>query len=374
MRHRLSSLALASSLFAVVTGAAAWFWCQLFTSPTVGVADRRIMVGTAVAAALMGAVTGLLLAPARGVGDENNNDNDNNNENGPPRPSTTRITLVVLALGALAGGLGASLRAWGDVGLGIGVGFLCAVPLIPVAALAISMVRRADRARRGSVIARSDARALVAVTGGIIGCFSGLAVFDWPAVAAGVAAPPLPAVVLLVASAALVLVMLIADMAALARVERWASRMDADDGDASSLAVSPAGRLDLGLGDDIAAAPALGTAYRGGPWLACMTGDIDEARAALRQSIRRGVILIAVLEAVGFAHGIARDPELGAGLGAELCNEGRPTACRSAALLAEQAGLPRGEAARLHGRACEDGQEESCLAVYLMKRLEHPPW
>lgn len=356
MRHRLSSLALASSLFALVSGVAAWFWCQLFTSPAVGVTDRHIMGGAAALAAVLGGASGVLLAPARG------------DENGPPRPSTARITLVVLAFGSLAGGLGASLRAWGDAALGVGVGFVCAIPLIPAAALAIAMVRRAGRARRGSVVGRSDARALVALTAGIVGCCSGLAVFDWPAVAAGVAVPPLFAVALLIASAAIVLAMLVADMAALGRVERWAGAIDAKDGS------SPAGRLDLGLGDDIASAPAPGSAYRGGPWLACLMGDIDEARAALRQSIRRGVILIAVLEAVGFAHGVARDPELAASMGAKLCNEGRPSACRSAALLAERAGLPRGEAARLHNRACEDGQEESCLAVYLMKRLERPPW
>jgi hypothetical protein len=361
MRHRLTSLALASSLFALVTGVAAWFWCQLFTSPAVDVADRGIVIGTAVAAALMGAVVGLLLAPAQG------------DDLGPPRPSPTRVTVVVLAFGCLVGGLGAAQRAWGDVGLGIGVGFLCAIPFIPAAALAIAMVRRADRARRGSVVARSDTRALIAGTAGILGCFSGLAAFDWPAVAAGAADPPLPAVVVLVAAGALVFVALIADIVALARVERWASSVGAEDG--ASVAVPPAGRLDLGVGDEIAAAPALGTAYRGGGrWLTSMTGDIDEARAALRQSIRRGVILLAVLDAVGFAHGVARDPELAAQLGAQLCNEGRPAACRSAALLAERAGLPKREAARLHGRACNDGQEESCLAVFLMQRLEAPPW
>jgi hypothetical protein len=368
MRHRFTSLALASSLFALVTGVAAWFWGQLFTSPAVDVADRGITIGTAVAAALMGAVAGLLLAPAQG------------DDMGPPRPSPTRVTFVVLVFGCLVGGLGAAQRAWGDVGLGIGVGFFCAIPLIPAAALAIAMVRRVDRARRGSVVARSDARGLVAGTAGIIGCFSGLAVFDWPAVAAGAADPPLPAVIVLVAAAALVFIVLIADVVALTRVKRWASSVAAEEGDGSSLPVPPvpvppAGRLDLGLGDEIAAAPALGTAYRGGGrWLASITGDIDEARAALRQSIRRGVILVAVLEGVGFAHGVARDPELAAQLGAQLCNEGRPAACRSAALLAERAGLPRREAARLHGRACDDGQEESCLAVFLMQRLESPPW
>jgi hypothetical protein len=225
------------------------------------------------------------------------------------------------------------------------------------------------------VVARSDVRALVVATAGIVGCSSGLAVFDWPAAAAGVAAPPLLSVFLLLAAVALIAIGLLADIVALARVDRWAARVEAADINPPPPNALPAGRLDLGVGDEMASTPAIGTAYRGGGRsLACILGDIDEARAVLRQSIRRGVVLIALLEVVGFAHGIARSPDLAARVSAELCEEGRPAACRSAALLTEQAGLPRTEAARLHGRACEDGQEESCLAVFLIKRAEGPPW
>lgn len=363
MRPRPAQLALASSLFALIMGVAGWFWCQVFTEPASGLADRRIMVGTTIAAALAGAVAGLLLAPAP------------SDDGALPRPSAARITCVIPALGALVGGVGGAQHAWADIGLGAGCGFLASLPLIPIAALAITALRRVGRARRGSIVARADARALAAVTAGALGCASGLAAVEWPAAEVGAAAPPLPAVALLIAAAALIAASLLTDIAALARVDRWASRVGADAADPLGPAAAPAGHLDLGLGEDITAAPVAGTPYRGGGRpLASVAGDIDEARAALRQSIRRGAVMLVFLEAIGFGHGIARSPEAAARYDAWLCDEGRLSSCRSAALLAERAGLPGPEAERLHRRACDNGQDESCLALEMMRRLEGPPW
>jgi hypothetical protein len=358
MRHRLPALALASSLFALITGVVGWLWCHLFTNPLLGLAGPGPGARTAACAALAGAAAGLLLAPGP------------DQEGRPPGPSPARITAVVLAGGALAGGLAVLVHAPENAGLGLVYGFLCAVPLVPAAAIAIAILRRAGRARRGSVVARSDGRALVGTAAGILGCSTGLALFDWPAARAGAGAPPHEAVVLLVAAAALVLVVLLADLAALVRVERWASRIAGLEGDPPAIEVLPVGRVDLGVGDTIAASPALGTAYRGGGRpIACLVGDVDDALAALRRSIRRGAATLALLEAVGLAHGVARGNDVAADYGAWLCDEGRASACRGAALLAERAGRPEREAARLHDRACGHGQEESCLALDLTRRL-----
>jgi hypothetical protein len=359
MRRRLLPLALASSLFGLITGVVGWFWCQLFANPLIGLAAEGHGARTAACAVLAGVVAGLLLAPACG------------DDGLPARPSPARITVVVLASGASAGGLAVALHAPEDVGLGLGYGFLCAIPLVPAAALAIAILRRAGRARRGSIVARSDARALIATAAGVLGCSTGLALFDWPAAAADVAAPPHGAMLLLTGAAALVLGALVADLIAAARVERWAFRIAFMDDAPAEIEALPAGRVDLGLGNEIAAPTAPGTAYRGGGRpLTCVLGDSDDALAALRQSVRRGVALLALLEAVGIAHGIARGTDAAAHYSAWLCDEVSSSACRDAALLAERAGLPGSDASRLHGRACETGQGESCLAIDLLKRLE----
>jgi hypothetical protein len=309
-------------------------------------------------------VSGLLLAPGRG------------DDDGQPRPSTARITAVLLAIGAVTGGVGGALRSLDDIGLGVGCGFLCGILLTPAAAVVAPILRRIGRARPGSVVAWADGRALVATTGGILGCTTALAALNGPAAVMGGVTPPRLAVALLIGAAALVAVALAADMAVLSRVERWASRLAADDSGAPpDLAVPVAGHMDIGVGDEIATVPTPGTAYRGGGrLLASVAGDIDDARAVLRQSIRRGAVLLALLEGVGFAHGMATDMDVAVHYNAWLCDGGQVETCRDVALLAERAGFPRREAARLHERACAFGQEESCNALVLMERQAGPPW
>jgi hypothetical protein len=373
MRPRLTSLVLASTFFALVAGVAGWVWGQLFASPSVSAADRAVMLATAACAALAGAASGLLLAPDRGEEGESAGGAVSGVQ---PRPSAARITAVLLALGAAAGGVGGALRSVGDIALGVGCGFLYAILLTPAAAAVIPIVRRVGRARRGSVVAWADSRALVATTGGVLGATTAVAALNWPAAAVGAADPPRLAVILLIAAAGLVALALVADTAALARVDRWAARLaDEESGAPLDLAAPMTGHVDLGVGNDIATFPTPGTAYRGGGRLiASVAGDIDDARTSLRQSIRRGAILLALLDAAGLAHGFARDPSVAAQYDAWLCDGGRVEACRGAALLAERAGLPQTEAARLHDRACSNGQEESCNALVLMDRQAGPPW
>ncbi|MCC6552061.1 MAG: hypothetical protein IT372_03435 [Polyangiaceae bacterium] len=363
MRSRLASVAVTSSLFAVVAGSAGWLYRALFTNPALDFGSGGRPAVTAGCAAAAGAVAGVLLAPsdagAAGDGDAGR----------APRPSPALGAGVVLAAGAAVGGVDVALHAPEDAALGAVVGVLCAIPLIPAAALAIAILRRAGRARRGSVVARADARALVGTAAGILGATPGLAVLDWPAAAAGDAVPPRGPVVLLVAAAAFVALALVVDLMALRRVERWALELAAP-GDPPAPGALPAGRIDMGVGDGVVSAAAPGTAYRGGGRaIAVVLGDVDDAVAALRQSIRRGVFTLAVLEVIGIGHGLARGPDVAAHYSAWLCDEGRPAACRSAALLAERAGWEATEAAELHGRACGERDERSCFALELMRRM-----
>jgi hypothetical protein len=371
MRHRWPPLALASSLFALVAGVAGWFLCDLFANPLVGLgwAGHRT---SAACAALAGAVVGALLAPSAPASDGQ-----------PPRPSPARITAVVFAAGASTGALLALLHPPASVALGAGYGFLCAIPFAPAAALGVAMLRRAGRARPGSIVARADRRGLVATLAVALGACTGLAILDWPASALGDAGAPLAtsaaprpapygAATLLAAAAAVVAGVLLMDLAALRRARRMASSMDAAEAAPAGL---PSGRVDLGVGDEITSRPALGTAYRGGaqaaPWV---VGDFEEAIGALQQSIRRGAVMLALLEMVGLAHGAARGTGVAAECGALLCDEGHAAACRPAALLSERGGAPDAEALRVHRLACSHGEDKSCLATELLLRRAGPLW
>lgn len=360
MRQPLPSFALASPLFALLTGIAAWFWCDLFANPLVGLAAAEDRVATAACAALVGAVVGVLLAPAAPV-----------EEGQPPRPSPARITAAVLVAGALAGGSSMVIQRPESAGLGAASGFFCAVPFVPVAALAVAVLRQSRQARRGSIVARADGRAFLAILAVVLGGCTALSVLDGPAAALGLPASPRNAMLVALGAGVLLAGLLLADVLALRRVERLARSMDdEEDEDPAGQPAAPVGRVDLGVGDEIVTRAALGTAYRGGgAALTCITGDFDEATAALRRSIRRGALMLALLEAVGLAHGMARSTDLAADHGAWLCEEGSSAACRPAALLVERAGRPHEEAERLHRKACEAGVEPSCDAFDLLQRV-----
>lgn len=359
MHPRRSLLALSAAVFALLAGIAGWSWCHLFANPVIGLAGLHDRPAAAACAALAGALAGLLLAPR-----------PPRVEGLPPRPTAAHLALGLAAAGALAGGLLALVHPGADAPRAIGTSAACALSLFPVAALAVAALRRLGEARRGSVVGRAEGRGLIAVLALTTGCSTALISADWPAAASEAGSPPIEAVLVLVAAAVVVAVALLADLAALARVERLAASLDALGDAAPGEADLPAGRVDLGVGDAMVAHPALGTAYRGGGReLSTVIGDAMEAAAALRRSARRAVVMVAVLEGVGFVHGAARGVELAADASGRLCDSGRAEACREAALLAERAGRPQGEAERRHLVACKDGNEESCLALELMGRL-----
>jgi hypothetical protein len=179
----------------------------------------------------------------------------------------------------------------------------------------------------------------------------------------------------LIAAAAVVAGLLLADIAALRRAQRMALAMDAPESAPAGRGGLPTGRVDLGVGEEITACQALGTAYRGSaqaaPWV---VGDFEEAIGALRRSIRRGAMMLALLEAVGLAHGVARGTSVAAECGVLLCDQGHAAACRPAALLSERGGAPDAEALRVHRLACTHGEDKSCLATELLLRRAGPLW
>jgi hypothetical protein len=164
----------------------------------------------------------------------------------------------------------------------------------------------------------------------------------------------------------------------MARVRRLRSEIDEMESRPPEEAANRAPRVDLGLGEEVVARLAPGTAYRGGERpVALIVGSADEALAALGRSLRWGVVGLALIEAVGIGHGLATDTA--AAYGASRCEEnskssGHATSCRQAALLVERSGGPEKEARSLHQVACEQGEDRSCLALELFERRRGPLW
>ena len=263
------------------------------------------------------------------------------------------LALPFAALGGAAGWL------WRDVG--VPSGLFAAVPMIPACLLVIAAQRRSDDARPGSMIARAERRAVYALVAIGVVVLSALTFPDWMSTSDAVVRPPRDALAVAALAGVVGLAILIADLAASRRIARVQQEIALADG--------PAASVDFGLGEEVATRAEAGGAYRGGGRIvASALGDPGLARATLRRSIRRGVILIAVSELVAMAHGIARDPVALAAFEAARCDSGTIRVCRTAALLSERAGQPDAESTRLHQRACSDGSEESCMAVYLLGR------
>ncbi|WP_044247507.1 hypothetical protein [Chondromyces apiculatus] len=362
MSSRRSLAATSSLLAALLAGIVGWSWSHLLASPAVGHASLSHRLTAATFAAAIFAFVGWALAPTAPTDDGR-----------PPRPSPLLLVVLVLTGGALTGALTASIHQddiLSSMFLGIlGAGLL----LLPVAGLVVTL-RRAIQVRRGSVVARAEGRAALALLAAVLGCSTTLLAPDWPAILAGLAVSTPPVFALMVVSAALVVGVLLADLCALARVQHLASAGDVPEGSPGAPLARIRGDIDLGVGDAIAAHHGPGTAYRGGGRLLVrVAGDPDQAALALGRCIRRGAFLVALLEAVAFLHGAVRSLDLAADLGAERCEHGDVHACREAALLAERAGRPLPLAAGLHERACNHGEEQSCLAVSLIQRRASAP-
>lgn len=337
--------------FAVLAGAATWVWCdivhRLHHGPSLS-PHEQLAVGSA---AMFGAVVGAILGPRRPT-----------EENPTPAPSTAWVTMLLLAAGLGAGLTVMQIIAPEDaLGSGAIEGMISAAMLVPVASRLVAAQSRADQARRGSVVARTERRAVLSLLAASIAGLTTLALPAAIAALEGRGETPCDALRITAGAGALGLAVLIVDLVAALRVRRLDARIALGEG--------PATGVDFGLGDDVASRVEVGAPYRGGGRTVTLSvGDPLQARAALQRSIARGAIVLAFIELVALGHGLARDPEAAAMYEAKLCESGQASACRQAALLWERAGLPDEEATQLHQLACDAGVEKSCMAVYLLGR------
>jgi hypothetical protein len=261
---------------------------------------------------------------------------------------------------------GVAAWIWCDIApehrLGAGAfgGMLSAMLLVPVGMRLVAAQSRAEEARPGSIVARTERRAVMSLLAAAI---AGLTLPAMPAAIAAVeghSKPSHDALLITAAAAALGLGVLLVDFVASIRVRRLDARIAQGEG--------PATDVDFGLGDDVASRIEAGAAYRSARTVTPSVGDPLQAQGALRRSLTRGAVVVGLIELVALGHGLARDPEAAAMYEAKLCEAGQSSACRQAALLWERAGLPDEEALQLHQLACDANEEASCMAVYLLGR------
>ena len=262
---------------------------------------------------------------------------------------------------------------------GAGNGALCALGFVPVCALVLSFARRADRARRGSIVAASDRRAVWGILATALAMTTLAAALDWPAAQRSAARAPWLAAAMAASAGLAVLAILLADALGFARVAR-AVRGDLELRDPDDARVAddvPA--VDLGLGEDVRARLTRGAgAYRSRDRaLSLVVGSTAEARAALGWAMLRGAAGLAIVAAVAGVHRWARGVDALVAYDTQRC-EHRLSSCYDAGVVLSggavdlplplaRAGRPVAEdvrhAERLFQRACEGGEMRACRAL-----------
>ena len=337
--------------FAALGGAAAWLWCDLVHRLHFGAAFAPREHLAVAGAALVGGCGGALLGPPRPT-----------EEVPAPQPSLVWVTTIMVCMGLVAGLLVSWIIAPEDqLGSGALEGMLSAAPLVPLGLRLIAARGRADQARPGSIVARSERRAVFALLAAAIAGLTTLALPASVAAMEGYVEGPHDTLWMTAFAGAIGLSVLLADAVASIRLTRLVAQLGRGESEAVG--------VDFGLGDDVALRAEAGTAYRGGGRTVTMAvGDPHQAQATLKRSLLRGAVVLGFIEIVAVAHGLARDPEAAATYQATLCRSGRTGMCRAAALLSERSGQPDEGSRELHQLAREAGVEKSCLAVYLFGR------
>jgi hypothetical protein len=285
----------------------------------------------------------------------------------PASDSWPRHALCVLVTGALTGGLVAGIcNVFKNPLLGALGGVLCALAFLPVCLAVIAAARRAMRARLGSLVSESDRRAVWSILATALSVATLEALPSWPGAATHDVPAPLPAVLMLVVSAALVAGVLVYDAIDLRRAKQaLAPGLEARDptDTRASEADAAAARLDLGLGDDLAARVArTSAAYRGKDrTLALVKGDANQALSALRRALARGGLCLGVIALVAGAHVLARGDQALRMYSEARCEDFHFASCeRLADTVREERPT---QALLLYEKACSKAQPQSCHAA-----------
>lgn len=352
--------------FAIVGAAGGWLSAGLMSNPLVQRAKSSPQLLATLLAAGFAALTGALLTRWC-TNDEayRFHSSELGPDGRPPSDTWPRHALAVLAAGTITGALVAGVsRAYNGMAIGALGGMLSALAFVPVCLAVVAAARRAMRARLGSIVASSDRRAVWGILAMALTIATLEALPQWAAAAAGDVPSAAPVKYMVGLAGLAIAFILLADLAALRRaraalsldlVQRSAEQVDAAD--------TRAPRLDLGLGDDIAAqvaAPA--NAYRGRErTVALITGSPEQAMVALRGAARRGIAGLVLVALVGGAHAFAAGDSARLVFDESRCESLDTLACaRAAGALRRTSPL---RAKHLYERACSTLSVESCIAA-----------
>ncbi|EYF05968.1 hypothetical protein [Chondromyces apiculatus] len=214
-----------------------------------------------------------------------------------------QLLASVLVGGALTGGVVGSAEAGLARGMPAGVvaGVLTGLAFFPVCSVVVGAARRAVRARLGSIVAGSDARAVWSILATALSLATLVALPEWAGALLAKAPRHIldrvweaerPYVAASVALGAVLLIatILVADLVALRGVRRVMQTHLEPHEPRPGESGGEVPALDLGLGEETQAQLARGgSAYRSQPRaVALLVGSADQAREALRRAIARG--------------------------------------------------------------------------------------
>lgn len=313
--------------FAVGGTAVGWFTAGYLAHPLIGIAYDGKQPFAATAGACLGAGLGWALTRVLRRYDA---------EEIPVRVQATLASAALVAFafaGALVGALTAS--SLDRVPFGIGTGALCGLcagtAVTPFGVLVVRAARRAARARMGSLVAASDARAVWCALASAVALLSLTAAIDWPAASATDVAPPRFAMTILIAVTAGLFGILCADAWGLARVTAVAltagSMEERAHSDAAD-AIPNAPRVDLGLGSQVRAGLSRRARYHEGERVvALLLGSPEAARRALRVAVVRDIGACVLAAAIVVMHVVAMGAWAEQTYLKRRCDAGVATAC-----------------------------------------------
>jgi hypothetical protein len=285
----------------------------------------------------------------------------------PRRTLWVRLVLSTLAAGAVFGLVvgaveGSPSRVVGAAVDGAFNGVFGACAGLPLLATVLGLALCAERSRHGSIVARSDRRAVPALLTVVFALLAARDAGTWHLASSGEVFASWDPWAVAVAAAALAIGLFGLDVAALFRVTRIARDRTLSPLATPGDTAAPPG-VDLGLGDESVGRLAHGAAYRSvARPVDVVLGSLPDARRAIRFAVVRDLVVVLVAGATALAHAQNRTEGGRRAAIAWFAHAGEPVACLDHArwLEARDGDGSRAEVTHLYDLACRRAGGEPC--------------